>query len=94
MKINITINRVAEPDDKTKQIEKEILQSLIATEFPVGVLHSHPSERSLHFSGTVEDFVKAIEIKKDFLASGKTAEDKREMNTKLRPIYEKSKEIL
>ncbi len=94
MKINITIDRVAEPDDKTKKLEKEILKSLIATELPVGVLHSHPSERDLHFCGTVEDFVKAVEIKKDFLVSGKSQDDKHAMNEKLRPIYEKSKEVL
>ena len=91
MKINITINRVASPDDKTKKAESEILKSLIATDFPVGILHSHPSERNLHFCGTVEDFVRAIEIKKDFTAG---IFDKKEMNEKLRPIYEKSKEIL
>ena len=93
MRINISIDRVAEPDDKTKKIESQILKSLIATEFPVGILHSHPSERNLHFSGTIEDFIKAIGIKKEFLESSQTVESKKEKNKKLMPIYEKSKEI-
>ncbi len=92
LRIDIKIDRVNEPDDKTKKAEKVVLQSLIATEFPVGVLHSHPSERDLHFSGTVEDFVEALEIKKEFLASGQTAEDKHRMNEELKPILERSKE--
>ncbi len=94
MIINISIHRVNEPDDKTKKAEKTILQSLIATEFPVGLLWSSPSERNLHFSGPMEDFVKAVDIKKDFLASDKTSADKKKMNEKLRPILEKSKEEL
>jgi len=93
LRIDIKIDRVNEPDDKTKKAEKVTLQSLIATGFPVGVLHSHPSERDLHFSGTVEDFVEAMDIKKDFLATGQTAEDKHKMILKLRPIYEKSIEV-
>ena len=94
MRINISIDRVAEPDDKTKKTEKAILQLLKATDFPVGVLHSHPSERNLHFSGTIADFVAAIEIKKEFLAGGQAPGGKKAMNEKLRPIYEKSKETL
>ena len=92
MRIDIKIDRVNTPDDKTKKAEKVVLQSLIATEFPVGTLHSHPSERDLHFSGTVEDFVKAMDIKKEFLATGQSSEDKHRMNEELKPILEKSKE--
>ena len=93
MKIDIIIDRDATPDDKTKKTEKQIHQLLAITEFPVGIMHSHPSERDLHFSGTVHDFITAIEIKKRFLESGKSQADKQAMNKALAPIYEKSKAL-
>lgn len=98
MKINIVIDRgqAYGQDSKEGKEAKEIFKSLIATEFPVGLMHAKPlcEPHILFFSGTVTDFVTAIGIKKQFLASGKTAQDKQAMNAKLRPIYEKSKEIL
>lgn len=95
MKINITIVRSQETagSEEAKKAQ-QILKSLIATEFPVGVLHTHDADttRTLHFSGTVEDFVKAIAIKKEFLSGSQASDDKHDMTEKLRPIYEKSKE--
>lgn len=95
MRIDIVIKR-AQMTAGSKEYKKaqQILKSLIATEFPVGILHGHDSESTndLHFSGTVEDFVAAMEIKEEFLASSQAKEDKSAMIAKLTPIYQKSKE--
>lgn len=96
MKLTITIERsqMTTGSEEAKKAQ-QILKSLIVTEFPVGVLYGYDSDTTndLHFSGTVTDFVRAIAIKKEFLASGQTKEDKTVMIDKLRPIYQKSKEM-
>ena len=95
MKITIEIDRGKhQPNTKEAKEAKRIFQSLIATEFPVGILFTKPSDepQKLSFSGTITDFVKAVVIKKQYLASEQTSQDRKEMVEKLKPIYEKAKE--
>lgn len=91
--VNIIIERNEAPGQKEKEVEKQQMQSLSTTEFPMGVMLTKPSDkgRNLSFSGTVEDFTKAVKIKKDFLAGEQTPESKKAMNAKLKPIYDKWK---
>jgi hypothetical protein len=88
MKLTIKIDRPQEIGEEEKKKEKEILKSLAATEFPLGIMKTPDEDptRNLLFSGTVEDFVKAAIIKRVFLASDKSIESKKQMTAKLTEI--------
>ena len=97
MKIRIEIERgsYAKGSADEKKANRS-LKALIATEFPVGLLCTKDGDTSGHqsFEGTIEDFEKAVKIKKDFLDSDQTADDTHKMNAKLMPIYHKHKDKL
>lgn len=89
--VNVIIERNEAPGEEEKKIEKQQMKSLIATEFPMGIMLTKPMDkgRNLSFSGTLTDFTKAMKIKKEYLAGERTIADKKRMNEKLKPIYEK-----
>jgi len=94
MKINIEIERGEEygQDNEAGKKLKAIFKKLIDTAFPVGIMHSVPDKDHsvLHFAGTIEDFIDAINIKDKWVKEGRTIEGKKIKNAKLQPIYEKS----
>lgn len=94
MKINIEIERGEEygQDNEAGKKLKAIFKKLIDTAFPVGIMHSVPGEKqnNLHFVGTIEDFINAIDIKDTWVKGGRVIEGKKIKNAKLQPIYEKS----
>ena len=96
MNIAIKIDRGEGFGSKTAKAKaaKAEFQSLAATEFPAGIVYASPDDppHIVRYAGPVKDFMKAVEIKKAFLATPKTQEDKQKMNAQLRPIYEKSQE--
>ncbi len=95
MRITITIERgeLYGENSKVGRKLKAIFKKLINTAFPVGVMHSKVGERQdiLHFTGSVEDFIDAVNIKDKWVKGGRTTEGKKRKNDKLRPIYQKSK---
>jgi hypothetical protein len=95
MKISITLERgkLTPMDTEEFKERKKKMQQLSATEFPVGLLCTKDGDTSgkATFVGTVDDFTKAVKIKKEFLETEQTAQDKKKMNAKLMPIYKKHK---
>ncbi len=95
MKIEIKIDRgeAYGQDNATGKKLKAVFKNLIDTAFPVGIMHGKPGERIdiLHYDGPVEDFIKAVNIKDEWVKGGRTIEGKKTKNAKLQPIYEKSK---
>ncbi len=91
MRIEIIIDRGTDYSQDTKEgkIAKGQFKDLKATEFPMGIMLTRPEDdvRMLSFSGTVEDFTKAIGIQKEFMAG---IIDNTEKIVKLAPINEKT----
>lgn len=96
MRIDITIERGKSFDKDSAEGKKlkAIFKRLIGTAFPVGILHSKPDESNdvLHFVGTVEDFIDAVNIKDKWVKGGRTIEGKKAKNAELKPICEKSQQ--
>lgn len=94
MEIKIEIDRgeAYRQDNEEGKKLKAIFKKLIDTAFPVGIMHSKQGERQdiLHYTGSVEDFIKAINIKDEWVKGGRTIEGKKRKNAKLQPIFEKS----
>ena len=92
--ININIDRADSPGDKEKKEEQRLMKLLTNTGFPLGIMLTTPEDmpRNLSFSGSIEDFCSACNIKQEFVNGDKSQAAKHKMNEKLRPIYEKHKE--
>jgi len=83
MKISITIDRgqTYRLDTDEGKEAKKIYKSLIATKFPMHIMATKKGDEPqiLSYSGTVEDFVVAMNTKRKFLKSNQTIEDKKTM---------------
>ena len=94
MEITITINRgeAYSNDSKEGKRLKATFKKLANTAFPVGIMHGTPNAavNDLLFTGSIEDFIEAIDHKDMWVKGGRTTEGKKTKNAKLKPIHEKS----